>query len=106
MLTRSKDVLGALLLVFLLPVWMALGLGAVIVMVTRHLYWWARGNTTATSRPSEFATPQPADDWTPTASAARARAPLAAVLLPSPAVAGVAAANPAGSPRPRARGIA
>jgi hypothetical protein len=50
LLTTFRDVAGALLLVFLLPVWMALGLVAVAAVVTRQLYWWARGNTTVVSR--------------------------------------------------------
>jgi hypothetical protein len=45
-----KDLVGILLLVLLLPVWITLGLGAVAVVVTRQVYWWARGNTTAVSR--------------------------------------------------------
>ena len=49
-LTAIKDVIGVLLLVFLLPVWMTIGLGVVIVVVVRQLYWWARGNTTVASR--------------------------------------------------------
>jgi hypothetical protein len=36
----------------LIPVFMALALGGVLVIVARHLYWWTRGNTTATSRAS------------------------------------------------------
>lgn len=35
-----------------IPVLMALTLGASLVIVARHLYWWGRGNTTATSRTS------------------------------------------------------
>lgn len=45
-----RDSLGILLLVLLLPLWMAVGLGFVALVVARHLYWWARGNTTAVSR--------------------------------------------------------
>lgn len=45
-----KDALGLLLLAVLLPVWIALGLGVVAVVVGRQLYWWARGNTTVVSR--------------------------------------------------------
>lgn len=45
-----RDSLGVLLLVLLLPLWMAVGLGFVALVVARHLYWWARGNTTAVSR--------------------------------------------------------
>jgi hypothetical protein len=48
--TTFKDVVGISLLVLLLPVWMTLGLGVVAVVVTRQLYWWARGNTSALSR--------------------------------------------------------
>jgi hypothetical protein len=44
-LTAVNDLVGILLLVFLLPVWMALGLGAVAVVAARQLYWWARGYT-------------------------------------------------------------
>ena len=50
MLNALKDVLGVLLLAFLLPVWMAVGLGAVVVIVARQLYWWVRSNTSAASR--------------------------------------------------------
>jgi hypothetical protein len=34
----------------LLPLLMALALASLVVVVARHLYWWARGNTTAVSR--------------------------------------------------------
>jgi hypothetical protein len=50
MLTVVKDVIGVLLIVSLLPLWMAVGLGVVVVVVGRQLYWWARGNTTVVSR--------------------------------------------------------
>ena len=50
MLTVVKDVIGILLIVLLLPLWMALGLGIVAAVVVRQLYWWARGNTTVASR--------------------------------------------------------
>jgi hypothetical protein len=49
-LTALKDIVWVLLLVSLLPVWMALGLGVVTAIVARQLYWWARGNTTVASR--------------------------------------------------------
>jgi hypothetical protein len=49
-LTVVKDVIGILLIALLLPLWMALGLGIVAVVVVRQLYWWARGNTTVASR--------------------------------------------------------
>lgn len=49
-MTAFKDLVGILLLVALLPLWMVVGLGAVIVIVTRQLLWWARGNTTSVSR--------------------------------------------------------
>ena len=57
--TALKDILGVLLLVLLLPLWMAVGLGVVGFVVARHLYWWARGNTTAVSRASEASTLSP-----------------------------------------------
>jgi hypothetical protein len=50
--TTFKDLAGTLLVTLLLPVWMALGLGVLGVIVIRQLYWWARGNTTAVSRPA------------------------------------------------------
>jgi hypothetical protein len=57
--TAVKDLVGVLLLVFVLPLWMALGLGFVGVLVVRHLYWWSRGNTTVVSRGSGRSTPAP-----------------------------------------------
>jgi len=55
-----KDTVGVLLLVALLPLWMAAALGFVALVVARHLYWWARGNTTAVSRGSgESTAPAP-----------------------------------------------
>jgi hypothetical protein len=48
--TAFKDLVGIFLLVALLPVWIVVGLGAVVVIVTRQLLWWARGNTTSPSR--------------------------------------------------------
>jgi len=48
--TVVKDVIGVLLIVSLLPLWMAVGLGVVVVVVGRQLYWWASGNTTVVSR--------------------------------------------------------
>lgn len=50
-MTALKDVGLLLLIGLLLPVWMAVGLGAVAVIASQQLYWWARGNTTAVSRP-------------------------------------------------------
>jgi hypothetical protein len=49
-MTALKDVVGLVLIAFLLPVWMVLGLGALVVVITRQLYWWARGNTSVVSR--------------------------------------------------------
>ena len=56
-MTTLKDIVGVVLLMLLLPLWMAFGLGFVGVVVARHLYWWARGNTTAVSRRSGGSTP-------------------------------------------------
>ena len=50
MVTICKDLAGIVLITLLLPLWMALGLGALGVIVIRQLYWWARGNTTVVSR--------------------------------------------------------
>jgi hypothetical protein len=80
--TAVKDVVGALLLVFLLPLWMAAGLGAVLVVVARQLYWWVRGNTSAVSRPSTHETSSPRDYGSTLADTRpAARAPRAAVLV-------------------------
>lgn len=86
MLTVLKDVIGALLLVFLLPLWMAIGLGGVAVVAFRQLYWWARGNTTAISRPRAGAMTSSRDGAFPDTSPAPA--PFA-VLVASPAMSGV-----------------
>jgi hypothetical protein len=37
------------LVVLLFPLWMVLGLAGLLFIVGRHLYWWARGNSTAIS---------------------------------------------------------
>ena len=88
MLTVLKDVVGSLLLVFLLPLWMAVGLGAVAVVAFRQLYWWARGNTTVLSRPSSAgAGPSSRAEGFPDTSPAPA--PFAPVLVASPALPGV-----------------
>lgn len=49
-MTYIKDIGWLLLIGLLLPLLMALALGSLAVIVARHLYWWARGNTTAVSR--------------------------------------------------------
>jgi hypothetical protein len=48
--TYTKDVGWLLLIGLLLPLLMALAVAGLVVIVARHLYWWARGNTTAASR--------------------------------------------------------
>jgi hypothetical protein len=53
--TYLKDLGWLVLAGALVPVFMALTLGAGLVIVARHLYWWGRGNTTSTSRPSRGA---------------------------------------------------
>jgi hypothetical protein len=49
-MTLLKDIGWLLLAGVMIPVFMALTLGAGLVIVGRHLYWWVRGNTTSTSR--------------------------------------------------------
>jgi hypothetical protein len=48
--TALGDGALALLAIAALPLWIALLLGYAALVVARHIYWWARGNTTATSR--------------------------------------------------------
>jgi hypothetical protein len=50
--TILKDIGWLLLAGVLIPVAMAATLGAGLVIVACHLYWWVRGNTTDTSRVS------------------------------------------------------
>jgi hypothetical protein len=50
--TILKNIGWLLLAGALIPVFMALTVGAGLVIVGRHLYWWGRGNTTPTSRVS------------------------------------------------------
>lgn len=49
-MTYIKDVGLCVLLVLLVPLWMILAWASLVFIVARHLYWWARGNTTAVSR--------------------------------------------------------
>jgi hypothetical protein len=50
LVTFIKDLGWVLLIGLLAPVWIVFGLAALAFVVARHLYWWARGNTTAVSR--------------------------------------------------------
>lgn len=74
MLTAIKDVGGVLLLAFLLPVWIAVGLAGIAFVVIRHLYWWCRGNTTETSRPGTHVGPSSSATSAPDIAAADSRA--------------------------------
>ena len=85
-MTAFKDVAGLLVLAFLLPLWMALGFGALVVLVARQLYWWTRGNTSAASR-----VPAPVTAWL--SRRTRRASP------PDPLVTGMGARGP-GSPAP------
>lgn len=49
-MTYIKDIGWFVLIVLLMPLWMALAGAGLVVILARHLYWWARGNTTAVSR--------------------------------------------------------
>ena len=51
-MTFLKDIGWLLLIAVLLLPLMAIGLVCMVVIVARQLYWWARGNTTAASRPA------------------------------------------------------
>lgn len=48
--TYIKDTVWLLVLALLSPVWMAAICVVMAVVVTRQVYMWARGNTTALSR--------------------------------------------------------
>jgi hypothetical protein len=48
--TYLKDIGWVLLIGLLLPLWMAIALLALVFVIGRHLYLWARGNTTVASR--------------------------------------------------------
>ena len=49
-MTYFKDFGWLLLAGLLVPVFMVLSLATVVFIVSRHIYWWLRGNTTRTSR--------------------------------------------------------
>lgn len=91
--TAFKDLIGVLLLVFLLPVVMAVGLGVVALVVARQLYWWARGNTTAVSRSMERARSSPRSRVSTATTTRHARDPIAAVTVSSLADAPAAGAR-------------
>jgi hypothetical protein len=48
--TYLKDLGWLLLIVVLLPLWMGLGLAAIVFVSVKQLYLWVRGNTTSLSR--------------------------------------------------------
>jgi hypothetical protein len=54
--TVVSDVALGLVAIAGMPLWIFLLLAYAGVIVARHLYWWARGNTTGTST-----TPNPAE---------------------------------------------
>ena len=56
-MTALKDLVGTLLIVALLPLWMVVGLVAVVVIVVRQLLWWARAHTTSVSGTGDGAFP-------------------------------------------------
>ena len=98
--TAIKDIVGVLLLAFLLPLWLAVALGVVALVVARQLYWWARGSRTVVSRSTERVRSSPRSRVS-TASTHPARDPLAAVTVSS-----LADVPAAGSPNPTVPGVA
>lgn len=48
--TVFADIAWVLVAIAAMPLWIALLLGYAAVVLARQLYWWARGNTTTTSR--------------------------------------------------------
>jgi len=50
LVTVIRDIGWFLLIVLLLPLWLMMGLAALAFVVARHLYWWARDDTTGVSR--------------------------------------------------------
>jgi hypothetical protein len=79
--TALSDVVYVVVAVAGLPLWVFLLLAYATVVVARQLYWWVRGNTSATSRvlsalarprtrtsPERAGSPQPGEPvWTPSA---------------------------------------
>jgi hypothetical protein len=88
-MTLMKDLAWVVLILLLMPLIMAVAFVAVVVILLRSLYRWARGNTTSTSRVA--AAEAPSTDWWASLSAWARRekpasppAPLATpVLVPS-----------------------
>ena len=58
-MTFLKNIGWLLVAGALIPVFMALALGAGVVVVGRHLYWWLQGNTTPTPRVPDSPTVAP-----------------------------------------------
>jgi hypothetical protein len=54
-MTLAKDLLWVAVIVLFLPVIMAVAFVAVIVILARSLYMWARGNLSSTSRSAAVA---------------------------------------------------
>ena len=52
-MTHLKDFAWVALIVLCLPLIMAAALVAVVIIVARSLYLWARGNVSSTSRPGQ-----------------------------------------------------
>ena len=101
-MTRMQDLGWLLLIVLLIPLWMALALASVIVIVGRQLYWCIRGNTTEVSsgrRPPPSAEDRLASwsEWKPWGLQPRAErmsaVPAGVPLAPAPAIPHVSPAS-------------
>lgn len=88
-MTLMKDLGWLLLIVLLFPVGMAVALAGGLIILGRSLYWWARGNTSATSRMPlpRLTTSSWASPWRRWASRSREVMTPPAPLVPVPAYA-------------------
>jgi len=84
LMTYIKDLGWVLLIMLLLPLWIALAWASLIIIVARHLYWWANRNTTGASSPVLRPRSSWADRWSSWSGGKRQPSPGDGVANPSP----------------------